>query len=145
MKQALVHKISFGEADGGYTCTEQEILERELRTLDLYGTEFAYTAFSPELKSTVLKKGSPHANSAQPDNIDCCIVDSPIAWGEPGIRDNVEYDLVHYLDLTSEENRAMFVVYDKSKLVERAGHPYYKFREPDKKLEALLAVVEVNW
>jgi hypothetical protein len=144
MKKTPVYKISFEEADG-YAVTEEDVLERELKNLNLYGTEFAYTAFRPELKDSVLKEGTPHADFAHPDSIDCCIVDSPIAWGKPGIRDNYEYDLVHYLVLTSDGNCAMFAVYDKSKLEEReGGHPSYRFRKPDKKLKALLAVFEVK-
>lgn len=141
-----VHKISLGEAHGGYAASEQNIIEGGLRELGLYGTEFAYTAFDPLLKGTVLKKGSPHADSLHPDDIDCCVVDSPSALGMPGIRDNDSYDLLHYLKSTSNNgDKAAFAVYRMAGLTQRNGHPYYRFLEPDKKLEALAAVVDVTW
>lgn len=144
MKHIPVHKISFERADG-YVCTEQDVLEIELRRLGLYGTAFAYSAFKPKLLATVLKTGTPHINTAYPNSIDCCIVDSPIATIKTEIRDNDEYDLAYYLAITSDGKIACFAVYDKSKMEPRKeDHPYYRFKEPDKKLEALLAVVEVN-
>ena len=141
MASTPIHKISFNEADGGYTCSEQEVLKKELSKLNLYSSEFAYSAFKPALSNLVLKTGTFHRqNHPRKNEIDCCILNS----SKSEIRDDHEYDLVHYLDLTAEKNKVTFAVYDKSKLKEMC-HPYYKFKEPNKKLKALLAIIKANW
>ena len=108
-----VHKISFEEADGGYTCSEQDILRRELKRLGLFGPEFRYSAFNPALLGLVLETGTFHRQD-QPrrNDIDCCKVDP----SSSEIRDCEEYDLIHYIDSSAERNRGAFVVYDFSKL-----------------------------
>jgi hypothetical protein len=140
-----VHKISFKEADGGYTCSEQDILENELSKLGLYSPGLGYSAFNPALLRLVLETGTFHRqDQSRKDNIDCCKVDLSISE----IRDNDETDLIHYIDCSAENNKGAFAVYDLSLLKEReeeGGHPYYQFKNPENKLEALLAVVEVTW
>jgi len=144
-KQVPIHTISFEKADG-YAVTEQDVLREELTKLGLYGSQFAYSAFDPAKLGLVLETGTFHSqDGGRRDDIACCVTDSLFAT-EPGIRDNEEHDLVHYLEIAAEGSSfATFAVYDRTKLKAKPeGPPYYMFKEPDKKLETLLAVVKIE-
>lgn len=149
-----VHEISFKDADG-YVITEQDVLKRELKKLGLYGKSFAYSAFPPNRLDIILQTGTFHRQDRpRKDEIDCCILDPP--GKEKGIRDNDEYDLVHYMTVANRDSRfATFAVYDLDQLetlkyidretgeVTDVGHPYYQFKDLQRKRKALLAVIKV--
>lgn len=74
------------------------------------------------------------------------------------IRDDGEKDLVHYMEVADPYGQykfACFAVYDMGKLEVRYElnddgqliemlHPYYQFKFPNRKREALVAVVKVT-
>ncbi len=137
--------------DVDFNTTEQDVLERELSAWGLYGEEFAYSAFHPSLTKMVLKTGSFHdPKSNELDDIDCCILNPPLSE-KRGIRDDDEDDLVSYMISAESEGKGAFAVYDRNQLEERplpgaleGSHPWYRFKHPDRKLDALLAIVKVD-
>jgi len=140
MKHKPVYTISFKGAND-YEANEQEVLIRELSQLNLYGTQFAYTAFSPEKLKKVLREGTPH----DVNTIDCCIVNA-LYRHKPGIHHDDNSDLVYYMALLTSRPSAFaaFAVYDLSKLEVLKTHPHYFFKIPEKKQDALLAVIKVK-
>jgi hypothetical protein len=120
--------------------TEQEILKRDLSRWKLWGPEFGYSAFKPKLLNQVLTTGTYGSGNI----LYCCILTFPPLVPEIGIYDNEELDLPHYIDLLSNNHLGTFAIYDRSKLDDQM-HPKYSFKEPEKKLESLVAVVKVTW
>lgn len=142
-----IHEISFEDADG-YAVTEQDVLRRHLKKLGLYGKQFAYHAFSPDKLDSVLETGTFYPDSpGREDNVDCCVV-NPRDSKLKGIRHDDDYDLVDYMISSTHhsENEAIFAVLDMSRLEERPmqPHPCYRFKNPDRKLDALVAIVRVT-
>lgn len=134
-----VYSISFKGVDG-YLITEQKALQKELKRLKLYGRQFLYSSFPPNKLNLVLEKGTARAKSPNPDIVFCCQVDPN---GNLGIFHTEGYDLISYLIGHAQGFPfATFAVYDRNKFDEE--FEVYKFKEPDKKIEALLAVVQIN-
>ncbi len=146
----ILDEIDTIEADG-YVTTEQDILRRRLKKLNLFGTKFGYSAFSPNLLPLLTSTGTYHRQTELQNNfIYCCIVQKTQHAGKFEIIDSDEYDLVHYLRLTMGDSPfATFAIYDMLKLGPVPGlgansHPAYYFIEKDKRLEALLGIIKVT-
>ena len=127
--------------------SDNDFIGREINEFGFYGNGFGYSAFNPRLKENILKFGVPSVDSVYGDYTFLCLVDGPHTFFGKGIRDDDDNDLMHYVNLNSNLGKGMFAIYDKSKFVEHKEmicHPRYEFSEPDKKLDALLGVVEVS-
>lgn len=134
-----IYSISFKKVDG-YLITEQKALQKQLKRLKLYGRQFLYSSFPPNKLNLVIEKGTARAESPDPDIVFCCQAD-PL--GNLGIYHPEGHDLISYLIQHAEGfSFATFAVYDRNKFDEEFGG--HKFKEPDKKIEALLAVVRIN-
>ncbi|GEM_PF-7006322 len=140
--------IDFNKADG-YAVTRQDILREKLTPRGLFGPQFGYSAFKAELIPLVLTTGTFHREEfSRRNDMDCCAVDHPQNPGLVGIYHNADHGLDDYLDRGED---MAFAVYDLSHLKERVVNgqahtfPYFSFKDPDNKLDALRAVVNVRW
>lgn len=145
ISQVPVHEISFKDVDG-YAVNDQERLQEELKKLKLFGEQFGYSAFSPDLLPLVLKTGTyRHTSGREEETVYCCEVrEDPI---EPTkITDGGDcIDLVGYMVLCESQGItfATFAVYDLEQL-EEVSCDEFRFKNQDNKLGVLVSVVKVN-
>lgn len=129
--------------------TAQDLLRRRLEELDLYGTQFGYSAFLPNLLEYTCKNGTyrKNANSKERNIVFCCIERPSGSDPEKMLIIDVydkRKDLFTYLDLAESEKGtdATFAVYDLSGFNEFGGE--YQFKNPNDKKRSLKAVVRIK-
>lgn len=144
-----VYRIQgFVEADG-YVVKEQDVLKKKLKKLGLYGKQFGYSAFNPELLEMVIATGTFHRQDyPRANQIDCCLVDKN---GE--IRHEENKDIVSYMESSSVGKEGCFLVCRLDKLQGRIAdedlgirwdETHYEFIDPDKKKEAVVAIIVIQ-
>lgn len=145
-REIPIYEINLSEGVDGYDMTEQKKLAKELRKLRLYGINFGYTAFPPELLERVLNSGTFHEeNDSQ---IDCCVLNPP--GGPRGVIGHTDNDdiLMYALppNMIRKRRFGYVAVYDKTQLkLTHIGFPHFEFSNPEKKKEALLAVIKLTF
>lgn len=131
-----VHPIRLGVIDG-YDRTEQSAIQGQLKKRNLYNPRYGYSAVSNLWLPTIKKTGT----YREDDNDVYCTTIQETSEG-PRIRDDAEYDLVHYLKLVTPCNPGVIVVYNLAYFFD--NHPRYIFRFPKQKRDAVKAILTIE-
>lgn len=135
--------IDLTQADG-YSVVEYDVLRAALEKRSLWGSEFGYSAFAPQLKARVLASGTYYdPQGKNPDQMFLCTLDEKLQITDDG---NSEYDLMHYLTVNGDISVGMFVVYHLALLKpEKYSINPYIFIDPENKLLAVAGLATVKF
>lgn len=142
--------IDLGDAEYHPTLTdEQGLIVDTLTQLGLYDTsqpdQFGYTAIALKKEGVVRETGSYRRGPGGAPS-DGVFINSIAPDGS--IRDNQEYDLVHYLEMVQVDGKALIVVYDRDQLrpatgAEHADAPF-RLKNPESGSSAVKAIISVS-
>ncbi len=135
MKQVPVHTLDFLRTDS-YTNPQGAFLRKNLERLGLFGEQFGYHAFAHVFLSRVLNTGTHHLRQGMQDSIFVCELDPRT----DEIRDGA-FTIADYLEMRSDsEGHSAIAIYRLEDLERDVGQKY-RFKYPDRKLDALEAVI----
>ena len=128
--------IDLNKADG-YVLTEADIIIEKLKKDGIYKPNLIYRGFNGEMMITMLKTGADITN-------DDCGDEAIYADGEKSLRETPQSS-ENPLSYGIESLVPALAVYNGSKLKGVQGGKMFSFKNPKKKLEALVAVYKLKF